>query len=147
MKRWQEIEKNEVRYKDYYMDDAKIAVVGFGTAGRIALSAVRTARAQGMPVGLLRPISLSPFPKQAVREIADQVDSILVVEMNSGMMLEDVLSEARGQAHVEFYGRMGGIMPFPNEILDEIERLMNSKPQTDAHPRDMWLARINSKVR
>ena len=146
MKRWQQIEKNEVRYKDYYLDDARIAVMGFGTAGRIALSAVRAARAQGLPVGLLRPISLSPFPKQVVRELADQVDGILVVEMNSGMMLEDVLSEAKGRTHVEFYGRMGGIMPFPNEILGEIEGMMDAKAQTDVHPRDVWLARMESIV-
>jgi len=146
MKRWQEIEKNEVRFREYFMDDAKIAVMGFGTAGRIALSAVRAARAQGLPVGLLRPISLSPFPKQAVREIADRVDSILVVEMNSGMMLEDVLREAKGRTHVEFYGRMGGIMPFPNELLGEIERLASAKANDDAHPRDVWLARMESIV-
>ena len=103
-KRWKEIEKNEVRFKDYYMDDAKIAIIGNGTAGRIALSAVRTARAEGIPVGLMRPISLSPFPFKAVQDIADQVDHILVVEMNAGMMLEDVLKVTQGRAKVEFYG-------------------------------------------
>ena len=67
MKRWQEVEKNEIRFKEYYMDDAKIAVTGFGTAGRIALSAVRAARAEGIPVGLIRPISLNPFPPKRNR--------------------------------------------------------------------------------
>ena len=81
-----------------------------------------------------------------VREIAGRVDSILVVEMNSGMMLEDVLKEAKGRTHVEFYGRMGGIMPFPNEILGEIERMLGAKAQTDDHPRDIWLARMESIV-
>ena len=142
MRTWQEIEKNEVRYKEYFMDDAKIAIIGFGSAGRIALSAVRAARAKGIPVGLLRPISLAPFPYKAVRQVAEQVDSILVVEMNSGMMLDDVLKEAKGRTNVEFYGRMGGMMPFPNEITDEINRILDSKPDPDIHPRDLWLERM-----
>lgn len=146
MKRWQEIEKHEVRFKEYHMDDARIAVMGYGSAGRVALSAVRAARAEGIPVGLLRPISLSPFPKQVVREIADRVDGILVVEMNSGMMLEDVLAEAKGRTRVEFYGRMGGIMPFPDEILGEIKRITSEKAQEETHPRDVWLARMDSIV-
>ena len=146
MKRWQQIEKNEVRYKEYSMDGAKIAVIGYGSAGRVALSAVRAARSRGVPVGLVRPISLSPFPKQLVREIAEHVDSILVVEMNSGMMLEDVLSSVQGRTHVEFYGRMGGIIPFPNEILEEIERISEGAQKDTGHPRDLWLERMDSIV-
>jgi 2-oxoglutarate ferredoxin oxidoreductase subunit alpha len=142
MRTWQEIEKNEVRFKEYFMDDAKIAIIGFGSAGRIALSAVRAARAKGIPVGLMRPISLSPFPHKAVRQVADQVDNILVVEMNSGMMLDDVLKESKGRTNVEFYGRMGGVMPFPNEITEEINRILDSKPDPDVHPRDLWLERM-----
>jgi 2-oxoglutarate/2-oxoacid ferredoxin oxidoreductase subunit alpha len=139
MRRWQEIEKNEVRFKEYFMDGAKLAVMGFGSSGRIALSAVRAARAEGLPVGLLRPISLSPFPYQAVRQTAEQVDNILVVEMNSGMMLEDVLKEARGRTNVEFFGRMGGVIPFPDEILSEIKRIFAEKTHSDVHPREQWL--------
>jgi 2-oxoglutarate ferredoxin oxidoreductase subunit alpha len=146
LKRWKEIEKNEVQFKDYYMDDAKIAIIGNGTAGRIALSAVRTARAEGIPVGLMRPISLSPFPFKAVQEIADQVDHILVVEMNSGMMLEDILKVTQGRANVEFYGRIGGVMPFPDEILGEIRRIATKPDTSDAHPRDLWLERIESVI-
>lgn len=142
MRSWQEIEKNEVRYKEYYLDGAKLVIIGFGSAGRIALSVVRAARAEGLPVGLLRPISLSPFPHQIVRQIAEKADDILVVEMNSGMMLEDVLKEAKGKANVEFYGRMGGVMPYPGEILAEIKRILGQKTQSDAHPRDAWLKRM-----
>ena len=126
------------------MDDAKIAVIGNGSAGRVALSAVRTARAEGIPVGLLRPISLSPFPYQAVKEVAKQVDSILVVEMNSGMMLEDILKVTQDTTHVEFYGRMGGIMPFPDEILSEIQRISTGPKVSEVHPRDLWLKRMES---
>jgi len=146
MKRWQQIQKNEIRYKEYFMDGAKIAVIGYGSAGRVALSAVRAARGRDVPVGLVRPISLSPFPKQLIREVAEQVDSILVVEMNSGMMLEDVLSSVQGQTHVEFYGRMGGIIPFPNEILKEIERISEGTQKDAGHPRDLWLERMDSIV-
>jgi len=146
IKKWQEVEKNEVRFTEYYMDDAKIAVVGFGTAGRIALSAVRTARALGIPVGLIRPISLSPFPYQAIKEAAAQVDHILVVEMNSGMMLEDVMKVVKDSTNVEFYGRMGGIMPFPDEILREIQRIASGTTPSDIHPRDRWLKRMESVV-
>ena len=146
MKKFQEIEKNEIRYKDYYMDDAKIAIIGNGTAGRIALSAVRTARAEGIPVGLMRPISLSPFPYKAVQEIAEQVDKILVVEMNAGMMLEDILKVTQGKTSVEFYGRIGGMMPYPEEILGEIRRIAAGSPVTDVHPRDLWLARMESVI-
>jgi len=146
MKTWQEIERNEVRFKEYFMDDAKIAVIGFGSAGRVALSSVRVARAKGLPVGLMRPVSLSPFPYKAIRQIAEQVDSILVVEMNSGMMLEDVLKEGKGRTNVEFYGRMGGVMPFPDEITSEINRILKSKTDPDVHPRDSWLERMASIV-
>ena len=142
MRRWQEIEKNETRFKEYYMDGAKLAVMGFGSSGRIALSAVRAARAEGLPVGLLRPVSLSPFPYQAVQQAAEQVDNILVVEMNSGMMLEDVLKGAKGQSNVEFYGRMGGMIPFPDEILSEIKRILGEKTHSNEHPRDQWLKRM-----
>ncbi len=143
-KKWQEIERNEVRYKEYYMDDAKIAVIGNGTAGRVALSAVRTARAEGIPVGLMRPISLSPFPHQAVKEIAEQVDSILVTEMNTGMMLEDVIKAAQCKTQIEFYGRAGGIIPFPYEILGEIRRIAASPAVSEQHPRDLWIKRMQN---
>ncbi len=146
-KKWQQIEKNEIRYKEYFMEDARIAVIGNGTAGRIALSAVRAARAEGIPVGLLRPISLSPFPYQVIKETAEKVDSILVVEMNAGMMLEDVIKVVKGSTNVEFYGRMGGILPFPDEILGEIRRIAKGTTPSDVHPRDRWLSQMESIVK
>ncbi len=139
--RWLEIEANEVRYKEYYMDDAKFAVVGFGSAGRVALSAVRAARAAGIPVGLIRPITVSPFPTQVIREAAKNLDGMLVVEMNAGQMLEDVLQATRHTIPVEFFGRMGGIVPFPDEILSEIQRMVSEPLTLDGHPRTRWLKR------
>ncbi len=142
LRRWQEVEANEVRYKSYFLEDARFAVVGFGSAGRVALSAVRAARAEGIPVGLLRPITLSPFPTQAVAELSSQMEGMLVVEMNSGQMLEDVRLAAAGRVPVEFYGRMGGVIPFPDEILDEIRSLAAGNFSLAGHPRDRWLKRI-----
>lgn len=142
LRRWQEVVANEVRFKSYFMDDAKFAVVGFGSTGRVALSAVRTARAEGIPVGLIRPITLNPFPEQVVAEAAKQVDGMLVVEMNMGQMLDDVLRISKGQTPVEFYGRPGGIMPLPDEILNEIHRMAEGPLPLDGNPRDRWLDRM-----
>jgi 2-oxoglutarate ferredoxin oxidoreductase subunit alpha len=142
MYRWQEIEANEIRVKQYYMDDAKIAVVGFGSSGRLALSAVRAARAEGIPVGLIRPITLSPFPRQVIHEAAKKMDSLLVVETNAGQMLEDVMLAGENQCPVEFYGRMGGVVPYPDEVLDEIKRVAKGNLDTQGHPRDRWLKRM-----
>ncbi|HSB88915.1 MAG TPA: 3-methyl-2-oxobutanoate dehydrogenase subunit VorB [Anaerolineales bacterium] len=118
-----EIEAHEVRAREVLLDDADIGVVAFGTSGRIAYSAIQQARAEGIRVGLLRPISLYPFPYDHVRRLAETVRSILVVEMNSGQMLEDVRLGALGRVPIRFYGRMGGMTPMPDEILEEIRKL------------------------
>ena len=123
MERWNEVEANEVRYKEYFLDDAEIVVVGFGTAGRVALSAVRAARAEGIPVGLFRPVTLSPYPYAQIETLSEKVRAILVTEMNAGQMLDDVLRAVKGRIPVEFYGRMGGVVPFPDEISSEIQRI------------------------
>lgn len=142
LQRWQEIEKSEIRYKEYFMDDARFAVVGFGSAGRIALSAVRAAREEGIPVGLIRPISLSPFPSQLLREAAKKLEAMLVVEMNSGMMLSDVQLAVQGSLPVEFYGRVGGVMPFPDEVLEEIRSLAKGPLKNDGLARERWLKKL-----
>ncbi len=142
LNRWRTIEENEVRYKEYFLDDAEIVIVGFGTAGRVALSAVREARAAGIKVGLLRPITVSPFPHKIIEQLAGRVNAFLVTEMNSGQMLEDVRLAVKGRVPVEFYGRMGGVVPFPDEILSEIHRMTKSKLSADIHPRDAWLDRM-----
>ncbi len=144
LNRWRTIQQNEVRYREYYLDDAEFAVVGFGTAGRIALSAVREARAEGIKVGLLRPVVVNPFPYKAIEALANsgRVNAFLVTEMNSGQMLEDVRLAVKDRAPVEFYGRLGGVVPFPDEILDEIRRIAKGAVKTDVHPRDAWLERM-----
>ena len=146
LKRWLEIEKKEVRYKEYHMDDAEIAVIGFGTAGRVASSAIRTAREEGIKVGLFRPVTLAPFPKAQIAEISKKVNRILVVEMNSGMMLEDVKAVVQGRVPVEFYGRMGGMTPFPDEILDEIRRVAVNQEDVEDLEREQWLERLEYRI-
>lgn len=144
LRRWQKIEAHEIRYKEYFLEDARYVVVGFGSAGRVALSAVRAARAEGIPVGLLRPITVAPFPSERVAQLSEQAEALLVVEMNSGQMLEDVRLASRGRAPVEFYGRLGGVVPFPDEVLQEIRGLAAGHYSLEGHPRDRWLQRMAS---
>ncbi len=118
-----EIEKNEVRYEEYMMDDAEFAVVAFGTSARVSQTAAKWARAKGIRVGILRPISLYPFPYAKVAEIAAKVRGMLVVEMSAGQMLQDVRLATRDSLPISFYGKMGGTVPFPDDVLPEIEKL------------------------
>ncbi len=140
-RRWLTVQANEVRYKEYYLDDAEFAVVGFGSAGRVALSAVRQARAEGIKVGLLRPITLSPFPEQVLQELSHKVKGMLVVEMNTGQMLEDVRAITQNRVPIEFFARLGGIMPLGDEVLAEIHRMVQGPLTLTGHPRERWLAR------
>lgn len=146
MTRWQEVEKNEVRYKGYHLEDAEYVVVGYGTAGRIALSAVRAAREQGHKIGLLRPITVSPFPTKAVDELANKVKGFLVVEMSNGQMLDDIISITAKRVPVEFYGRMGGMVPYPDEIANAIEGLVYGEHDVNADARGKWLADMRELV-
>lgn len=118
-----EIAANEVRWKEYSTEDADLLLVAFGTVGRVCQTVVREARAKGLKVGLLRPITVWPFPSARIAELAGQVRGILVVEMNAGQMLEDVRLAVEGRCPVHFYGRMGGIIPLPDEILSQLEEL------------------------
>jgi 2-oxoglutarate ferredoxin oxidoreductase subunit alpha len=139
---WQIVQKNEIRYKEYYLDDAEFMVIGFGSAGRVALSAVRQARAEGIRVGLLRPVSLSPFPEAIIEELSRKVEGVLVVEMNTGQMLEDVRQATHNQVPIDFFARLGGVMPLPDEVLREIQRMVKGPRTLAGHPRDRWLERL-----
>ncbi len=119
-----EIRANEVRYAEYMMEGAEIVVVAYGTAGRIVQTAVKRARAEGIPVGLFRPISMFPFPYERLDEIADSVKQILVVELSAGQMIEDVRLATRCRVPISFFGKMGGIVPLPEDVLDEIRKLV-----------------------
>lgn len=146
LKRWKEIEKNEILFDDMEVEDAEVLVIGFGTAGRVASSAVREAREEGIKAGLLRPITLAPFPRERLLELVEKVKRILVVEMNSGMMLDDIMKIVQGKVPIEFYGRMGGMTPLPDEILDEVRRVASNDAPGADDPRDEWIIRLEKKI-
>jgi len=113
--------------KLFLVDDADLIVVAFGIAARIAKGAIKTVRADGLKVGLLRPITLWPFPDEAVKESAKVVKQFLVFEMNMGQMIEDVQLALEGRGEVSFYGRPGGVIPTPSEVARVISRLYYQK--------------------
>jgi 2-oxoglutarate/2-oxoacid ferredoxin oxidoreductase subunit alpha len=117
------IRANEVRFTEYMLEGADIVLVAYGMMGRICQTAVKRARGLGIRAGLLRPISLYPFPYQAIEQLADSAQAFLVAEMSAGQMIEDVrLGAGRGVA-VHFFGRMGGMVPVPEEVLEAIARV------------------------
>lgn len=125
---YKEIEKNEVRYEAKYTEDAEYLIVAFGSIARICMKAIEDARKEGVKVGIIRPITLWPFPYDAIREAAANVKGILCVEINAGQMIEDVRLAVSDSVPVRHFGRMGGIVPNPNEILDALRRDFIDKP-------------------
>jgi 2-oxoglutarate ferredoxin oxidoreductase subunit alpha len=121
-RKYQRIERREVRYDAYMADDADFIIVAYGTAARIAKGAVKRSREKGRTVGLLRPITLWPFPSQVLREYAERVKGFLVFEMSMGQMLEDVKLAVEGRAPVEFFGRPGGVVVTPLELERTVAR-------------------------
>jgi 2-oxoglutarate ferredoxin oxidoreductase subunit alpha len=120
--KYKEIEKNEVRFEEIQTKDAEYLFVAYGTSSRICQKAIQLARAKGIKVGLLRPITLFPFPSQRLLELSKQVKGILTVEMSAGQMIEDVKLSVQCSIPVEHYGRMGGIIPSPAEVLTALEQ-------------------------
>lgn len=125
-KKLAQIKAQEARYETFLTEDADLLIVAFGTVGRVARSVVRKARQAGLKVGLFRPITLWPYPEQALDAIAERVKGVLVVEMNAGQMREDVERIVAKRAPVHFFGRMGGFIPLPDEILAALEALHSS---------------------
>ena len=109
------------------MEDATLAVVAYGASARIAMNAIDAARESGLQVGLIRPISLWPFPEKAIEAATGKVQGFLCVEMSMGQMIEDVRLVVSGRKPVAFYGRTGGIIPTPDEVLCEIKKLMGGE--------------------
>ncbi|MFZ5916767.1 MAG: 3-methyl-2-oxobutanoate dehydrogenase subunit VorB [Chloroflexota bacterium] len=118
----QEIRANEVRYETFMADDAEVLVASYGTAARIAKTAIRQAREAGIRAGLFRPVTVFPYPYEALRQTA-QGKRILVVELNAGQMLEDVRLAVKDGLPIAFFGKMGGVVPLPEDILEEIKKL------------------------
>ena len=119
--KYQQIKDNEVRYETSLMDDAEYMVVSFGSAARIAEKAIELAREQGIKVGLFRPITLWPFPEKQIASLAKRLKGILVAEINAGQMVEDVRLAVNGSVKVEHFGRLGGIVPDPDEIVKALK--------------------------
>lgn len=118
--RYEVIKREEQRAELYQCEDAEIVIVAFGASARVARSAVMAAREQGVKAGLLRPVSLWPFPTDALEGLIGQAKTFLTVEMNMGQMVDDVRLVVEGRVPVEFYGRTGGVIPTPGEVLDKI---------------------------
>ena len=121
------IAAKEVRYELVEADDAEYLIVAYGLAARIAHRAVQLARHEGIRVGLLRPITLWPYPTEVLQSLASHLHGVLVVEMNAGQMVEDVRLAIEGRTPVRFYGRMGGVIPAPDEVLHALNTMVHSE--------------------
>ncbi len=116
------MEEDEVRVERIGCDDAEYAFIAYGSSARICQKAIEIARAKGIKVGLMRPITLFPFPKREIELMVQRVNGILSVEMNAGQMVEDVRLAVNGRVPVEHFGRFGGIIPTPDEIVEALEQ-------------------------
>lgn len=112
----------DVRFEKIQCDDAEYLFVAFGSSSRICQKAVDIARAEGIKVGLLRPITLYPFPSEVLKQLAGQVKGMLSIEMNAGQMIEDIKLAVECKTRVEYYGRMGGIIPTPSEVVNALKQ-------------------------
>lgn len=129
-KKYNQWKEKEVRYETYFIDDAQIVVVAFGSAARITLSAIRKLRQEKIKIGLLRPITVFPFPEQAIKELAQHIEEFIVVEFNTGQMVEDVKLAVNGLKDVKFYGRPGGSVVTTEDVYDAIVKIMKSTELT-----------------
>ena len=120
--RYKQIEENEVMYEEYMMDDAEICVAAFGIAARVAKNAIVKAREEGIKVGMIRPITLWPFPQKAFEEAADKVNSFISVELSMGQMIEDIKLYTHSKKPVTLCNRVGGMIPSPEQVLESIRK-------------------------
>ena len=125
--RYREIEKNETRWEEIEVEDADYLIVAFGSVARIADKARELAAEKGIKIGIVRPITLWPFPTEAINKAAEGKKGILVVELNAGQMIEDVRLAVHDRLPVEHFGRMGGIIPGPEEIVNALEEKIIKK--------------------
>ena len=121
-RKYQRIEQNEVRYETFLLDDAEMAVLAYGTAARIARGAIKRLRKEGQKVGMIRPITLWPFPAGIIQETAKNLHDFFVFEMSTGQMVEDVRLSLEGKGRIHFHGRPGGVISTPAELSRIIAR-------------------------
>jgi 2-oxoglutarate/2-oxoacid ferredoxin oxidoreductase subunit alpha len=122
--KYNEIREKEVRFEEFQCEDAEYLMVAYGTSARVCQRSVELAREQGIKAGLLRPITLFPYPSKQINKLADRVRLILSVEMSAGQMVEDVMLAVNGKVPVHHYGRMGGMIPTPDEVVDNLKKLI-----------------------
>ncbi len=126
-KKYSEIQANETRVEEFNCEGADIIVTAYGTISRIVKNVIKDAEKEGIKVGLIRPITLWPFPSESYAKYADKVKSFLCVEMSAGQMIEDVKLAVNGRNEVKFYGRTGGNVPSQSEILDQVRAIAAQK--------------------
>lgn len=142
--KYREIERNEVRFEDIDVSHAEIILVAYGTTARICKEVLKRCRESSLPVGLIRPISLWPFPKDIIRKVSERLRAILTIEMSAGQMVEDVRLAVEGRCPVHFWGRTGGGIPTPNEIFKETVKLIEfyglgkDDPFPKKHTKEYW---------
>jgi len=122
VRKYKQIEQREVRYETYLLEDAEMVVLAYGTAARIARGAINRLRKENIKVGMIRPMTLWPFPAKIIRETAKRIHDFFVFEMSAGQMIEDVRLSLEGKGRVHFYGRPGGVIPTPVELYRIISR-------------------------
>jgi 2-oxoglutarate ferredoxin oxidoreductase subunit alpha len=119
--KYNEIKEKEVRYEEFQCDDAEYLLVAYGTSARVCQKAIQLARSEGIKVGLLRPITLFPFPAKIINKLADKVKFMISIEMSAGQMVEDVLLSVNGKVPVYHFGRMGGMVTIPEEVVENLK--------------------------
>jgi len=122
--KYNKLKEKEVRYETVNLENAELIVVAYGTIARIVKTVIDNAKKEGINIGLIRPITLFPFPESIIAEACEKVNKFLVVEMSLGQMVEDVKLAVNGKVEVNFYGRVGGVVPTQSEILTEIKKYL-----------------------
>lgn len=125
--RYRQIEENEARCESFMTEDAEIVVVAFGIAARVSKNAVKAARKEGIKAGLIRPITVWPFPKKPISELAEKVKGFISVELSMGQMIEDIMLAEKCKRPVELCFRAGGMIPSPEQVLDSIRKMQGGK--------------------
>ena len=124
IEKYKRVAENEVRFEEFQVDDAEYLLVAYGSSSRICQKAIELARAEGIKVGLLRPITLFPYPTVEIQRLVPHLKAVMAVEMSAGQMVEDVRLAVNGKIPVTHYGRLGGMIPSPNEVVEALKKFI-----------------------
>jgi 2-oxoglutarate ferredoxin oxidoreductase subunit alpha len=128
-KKYRQIKAEEVRYEEINAENADIVIVAYGTCARICKEVIKSGETAGIKIGMLRPITLWPFPSDVIQKISERVQAILTVEMSAGQMVEDVRLSVLGRCQVHFYGRTGGGIPTPKQVIEKVLEITSVKEE------------------